>query len=79
MNRAENEIESFTVLLNPFPPSPAGFRIVIELNAGTNFYARIFFPKPVEFIEIDSGMIAVMISESDISDPLAPRRVDPWL
>jgi len=79
MNRAENEIEPFPILLDPFPPSRAGFWIVIELNAGTNFYVRISFPQPIEFVEIDSGMITVVIGEGEIGDAPAPRRVNPWL
>src|SRR5213592_4450964 len=68
MNRAENEIESIPILLDPFSASPAGFRIVIELNAGTNLHVRIFFSKPIEFVEIDAGVITVVIGECDIGD-----------
>jgi hypothetical protein len=79
MNRAENEIEPLPILLDPFSPNRAGFWIVVELNAGTNFYVRISFPQPIEFVEIDSGMITVVIGESEIGDAPAPRRVNPWL
>ena len=66
-------------MFDPFSSSRARFRIVIKLNPGANFYVRIFLTQAIEFIEINAGMIPIVISEGDIEYSFGPRRIDPGL
>ena len=75
----EDEIESLPILLDPFSSSATCLWVVIKLDPGANFYTRIFFTQTIEFIEIDAGMITIVISEGDIDDPFDLRRIDPGL
>jgi hypothetical protein len=40
--------------------------IVIQLDSGADLQIGISFTQPIDFIKIDSGVITVVISESDI-------------
>ena len=79
VNGTEDEIESLPILLDPFSSGGTRLRIVIELDPGANFHVRIFFAQTIKFIEIDAGMITIVIGEGDIDDPFGPRRIDPRL
>ena len=66
VHRAENKIESVPMLLDPFS---AGWRvngIVIELNASSDSQIGMSLPQMIDFIEVDSGVITIVISESDV-------------
>jgi hypothetical protein len=41
-------------------------RIVVELNARADLQTRIAFTQPVDLVKIDSAVISIVISESDI-------------
>ena len=75
----EDKIESLPISLDPFSSGGTRFRIVIKLDPGANFDVRIFFTQTIKFIEIDAGMITIVISEGDIDDPFDRRRIDPGL
>src|SRR5205823_9925830 len=79
VNGTEDEIESLSILLDPFSSGGTRLRIVIELDPGANFHVRIFFAQTIKFIEIDAGMITIVIGEGDIDDPFGSRRTDPRL
>ena len=46
-------------------------RIVIQLNSGANLYVRICLAHPIDLIEIDSGVITIVIGERDVAQALA--------
>ena len=79
MNGAENEIELVPIFLDPRPSRCGRFRIVIELNAGADFDVGIRRAQFVDFIEIDSGVIAIVIGKGDVGQPACARAIDPWL
>ena len=54
-------------------------RIVVELDARANFHVRIALAEPIEFIEIDSRVIAVVIGEGDVAQARSAGAVDPRL
>ena len=75
----EDEIESRPISLDPISSGGTRLRIVIKLDPGPNFDVRIFFTQTIKFIEIDAGMITIVISEGDIANSFGPRRIDPRL
>jgi hypothetical protein len=79
MNGAQDKVEFVPILFDPFASSCGVDRIVVQLNAGANFYIGIFLAQPIDFIEIDSGVITVMISESNVAQPNAPCAIHPRL
>ena len=40
--------------------------IVIQLDSRANAQIGISFPQPIDFIKIDSGVVTIVIGESDI-------------
>jgi hypothetical protein len=40
--------------------------IVIQLDARADLQIGILFPQPIDFIKIDSGVVTIVIGESDI-------------
>jgi hypothetical protein len=79
MDRAENEIEPVPVFLDPLPTSGGTFRIVIQLEASTNFHIGICVAQFIDFVEIDSFVIPVVIGKGDVGKPAFPRAIDPGL
>jgi hypothetical protein len=79
MNRPEDEIEAVPVFLHPLATGGRSFRIVIQLEPRANFQAGIGAAQFVDFIEIDPGMIAIVIGKRDIGQPALPRTIDPRL
>src|SRR5260370_21908755 len=79
MNRAEHEIEFIPILFDPFSSGTRSLRIVIELDAGTDFQIGIYGAQFIDFIEIDSAMETIMISKRNIVQTALARAVDPWL
>ena len=64
---AQDKIELIPMLLDPFSP---GFRvdwIIVQLDAGANFQIDIFVTQTVDFIKIDSGVIPIVIGESNVA------------
>src|SRR5438094_7585691 len=66
MNRAQDKIELVPMLLNPVSASRRVDWVVIELDACANSQIGISFPQTIDFIEVDSGMITIVICESDV-------------
>src|SRR5947208_14187702 len=66
MNRAQDKIELVPMLLNPVSASRRVDWVVIELDDRANAQIRISFPQPIDFIEVDSCVITVVIGESDV-------------
>lgn len=54
-------------------------RIVIELNSGANFHVRICRTQFVDFVEIDAGVVTVVIGKRDIRKSFRTRAIDPGL
>jgi hypothetical protein len=66
MNRAQDKVELVPMLLNPIPSGPRVNGIVVELDPGADSQIGISFPQTIDFIEADSGVIAIVIGKSDI-------------
>src|SRR6266571_698337 len=64
MNRAQDKIELVPMFLNPVSASRGVNWVVIELDARPDLQIGISFPQPIDFIEVDSGVITIVISES---------------
>ena len=67
MDGSQNKIEFVPMLLDPFSPSRRVYGIVVQLDARANFEIAIFFAQTIDFIEIDSGVITIVIGESDVA------------
>src|SRR5207249_11909263 len=50
-----------------------------QARSRREFLHQDFFTQTIEFIEIDAGMITIVIGEGDIDDPFDLRRIDPGL
>jgi hypothetical protein len=66
VHRAENKIESVPMLLDPFSAGQRVNGIVIELNAGAESQIGISLPETIDFIEVDSGVITIVIGKGDV-------------
>jgi hypothetical protein len=66
MNRAQDKIEFVPMLLNPVSASRGVNGIVIELNAGADSQIGVSLPQTIDLIEIDSGVITIVIRKSNI-------------
>ena len=66
MNRPEHKIELVPMFLNPVSASRGVSRVVIELDARADLQIRISFAHTINFIEVDSGVITIVISESNV-------------
>ncbi len=66
MNRAQDKIEFVPMFLNPVSASRRVSRVVIELDARPDLQIGISFPQTIDFIEVDPGVITIVISESDV-------------
>src|SRR6267378_7964319 len=76
MNRAEHEIEFVPILFDPFSSGTRSLRIVIELDAGTDFQIGIRDAQFIDFIEIDSGMETIVIGKRNIVQTARAHTVD---
>ena len=54
-------------------------RIVIELNAGTDFHVGICGAQFVDFVEVDPFVVTIVIGERDIGEAAFAGAVDPGL
>ena len=64
---AQNKIELIPMLLDPFSPGFRGDWIIVQLDAGANFQIDIFVTQTIDFIKIDSGVIPIVIGESNVA------------
>src|SRR5438094_10526346 len=67
MNRAQDKIELVPMFLNPLSASGGVNRIVIELDSRPDSQIGISFTQTIDFIEVDSGVITIMIGKSDVA------------
>ena len=79
MHRAENKIESLPIFLDPRASRCRSFRIVIQLDAGTNFHVRVRLSQPLDFVEINPFVIAIVIGKCDVAQPARACRIHPRL
>ena len=54
------------MLLNPVAARCRMNRVVIELDTGADSQIGIFFAQPIDFIEIDSLVVPVVIGKSNV-------------
>jgi len=66
MHRAQDKIELVPMLLDPVSASRRMDWVVIQLDAHPDLQIGISFPQTIDFIEVDSGVITIVISESDV-------------
>src|SRR5881396_103755 len=64
MNRAQDKIEFVPMLLNPVSAGRRVDWVVIELDARADSQIGISFPQTIDFIEVDSCVITIVISQS---------------
>ena len=64
VNGAQDKIEFVPMLLNPFLAGRRVNGIVIEFNASADSQIGIFLPQTIDFIEVDSGMITIVIGKA---------------
>ena len=79
MDRAEDEIQFVPVSFDPVSASRRSLRIIIELDPRANFEIAIIFAKPVDFVEINPGVIAVVVGERDFPQTAPASGVGPRL
>src|SRR5687768_2072896 len=66
MDGTEDKIEAVPMLLDPPAASHGVDGIVVELDAGANFHVGVRGPQFVNYIEIDSFVVTIVISEGDV-------------
>lgn len=66
MHRAQHNIELVPMPLNPVSASTRVNWVVIELDARPDSQIGIFFAQTIDLVEVDSGVITIVISESDV-------------
>ena len=76
---AQDKIEFVPMLLNPFSAGRRVDGIVIEFNASADSQIRISLPQTIDFIEVDSGMITIVIGKGDVDQTELTRRIRPGL
>ena len=79
MHGAKNKIEPVPVLLDPAAALCEMHRIVIQFDPGADFQIRIGRAQPIDLVEIDAGMITIVIREGDITQADATRVIGPGL
>ena len=67
MDGAEDEIEPVPVLLDPGAARGGVDRIVIQLDPGADFEIGIGCAQPVDLVEVDAGVVAIVIRQGDIA------------
>ena len=76
---AQDKIEFVPMLLNPFSAGRRMDGIVIELNARADSQIGISLPQTIDFIEVDSGVITIVIGKGYVGQTELTRRIRPWL
>ena len=79
VNGPENEIEAVPIFLHPGAASGRGFRVVIQLEPGANSDVGICSSEFLDLVEIDPGVITIVVGESDVGQTAIAGAVDPWL
>src|SRR4051794_13013151 len=79
MDRSENEIEPIPIRLEPLAARRGSFRIVVQLDPGPDFDVGIRGAEFFDFIEIDPGVITIVIGKSDIGQSTLAGAIDPRL
>jgi hypothetical protein len=67
------------MLLNPFSASRRVDGIVIELNASADSQIGISLPQTIDFIEVDSSVITIVIGKGYVGQTDLTRRIRPGL
>ena len=67
------------MLLNPFSAGRRVNGIVIELNASADSQIGISLPQTIDFIEVDSGVITIVIGKGYVGQTELARRIRPGL
>jgi len=62
----QHKIEFVPMLLDPFSAGGRVNGIIIELNADADSQIGIFLSQTIDFIEIDSSVIPIVIGKSDV-------------
>src|SRR5439155_23600982 len=76
---AQDKVEFVPMLFNPFS---AGRRVngsVVELNATADSQIGISLPQTIDFIKVDSGVIAIVIGKGYVGQTELTRRIRPRL
>src|ERR1043166_8419179 len=79
MNRAENKIQFFPVLLDPFPTARGGLRIIIKFDSGANPQIGMAHAELFEFIEIYPCAVTIVVGKSNVGESSLVRTFGPRL
>src|ERR1700730_6756481 len=79
VHRPKDKIEVVPMLLNPFSAGCRANGIVIELNASADSQIGISLPQTIDFIEVDSGVITIVIGKGYVGQTELTRRIRPGL
>src|SRR5216117_1799919 len=66
MNRAQDKIELVPMLLDPLTASRRMDWVIIQLDPSPDSQIGISFAQTIDLVEVDSGVITIVISESDV-------------
>lgn len=76
---AQDKVEFVPMLLNPFSAGRRVDGIVIELNASADSQIGISLPQTIDFIEVDSSVITIVIGKGYVGQTDLTRRIRPGL
>ena len=76
---AQDKVEFVPMLLNPFSAGRRVDGIVIELNASADSQIGISLPQTIDFIEVDSRVITIVIGKGYVGQTDLTRRIRPGL
>jgi hypothetical protein len=79
MDGPENEIEPLPIFLDPRATGSGSLGVVIQLESGANFDVGICRAQFVDFVEINSGVVTIVIRERDVDQTAFAGAVDPRL
>jgi hypothetical protein len=64
---AQDKIEFVPMILDPFSAGGGVNGIIVELNASADSQVGISVPQTIDFIEVDSSVITIVIGKSDVA------------
>src|SRR5436189_5980294 len=76
---AQDKVEFVPMLFNPFSAGRRVNGIVVELNASADSQIGISLPQTIDFIKVDSGVIAIVIGKGYVGQTELTRRIRPRL
>lgn len=79
VHRPKHEIEMLPIPLHPAEARIRGNRVIIQFDPDENFNILVSLAQALHDIEINAGMVAVMIGESQTSDLLLAASCNPGL